>query len=134
MATQTRQEVFDKVVDHLWSMSERAFDEELYSCLYLTPSGNRCAVGCLLEIPDEDKETAYTYEGTIDDLMSDHPEWIPDSLGLEEDVSMARLLYDLQNVHDRETNWIGDRKEMDQWLKYIATNRNLKYDTHFPEA
>lgn len=39
------QEYFDKTCKHLFKQGQRALNEH-NSCLYLTPSGLKCAVGC----------------------------------------------------------------------------------------
>lgn len=46
----TTQEIFDRVVDHLLKQNKRAtrmVDRDEY-CAYLSPSGDKCAVGCLI--------------------------------------------------------------------------------------
>lgn len=49
----TKQEIFDRVVNHLLTQNKRAVDYTLGypKCMYRTNEGLKCAVGCL--IPDD---------------------------------------------------------------------------------
>lgn len=48
------QEVYDKMVAHLRKQGKRSVDAD-YNCMYRSPEGLQCAVGCLIE-PEEYNE------------------------------------------------------------------------------
>ena len=68
-----RQSTFDKVVKHLLAQNRKAqavFLQVRVTCMYLTPSGDKCAIGCL--IPDG--HPGQRQEGTVHDLFKAHPD------------------------------------------------------------
>lgn len=79
--------VFLFVKQHLLKQKARALDEDnIYSCQYRTPSGLRCAAGCL--IPDSSYRKSW--EGTTVTAVS----WFKrKKFNLE-------LLMELQRIHD----------------------------------
>lgn len=104
----TPQEIFDTVARHLFTQGERAGrehrdeDDEVYDfeCLYRTPIGKTCAVGCL--IPEDAYRSNMEGSGaqTLVNLFSDVlPPWM---------VANADLLEDLQGIHDIAVNWKDD--------------------------
>lgn len=46
----TAQEIFDTVARHLHKQGVQALDASGNGCLYRTPAGLRCAVGCLIVV------------------------------------------------------------------------------------
>lgn len=44
----TLQEIFDKVYRHLLSQGKQAYDETRPGCVYRSPDGLSCAIGCLI--------------------------------------------------------------------------------------
>lgn len=90
----TRQEMFDKVVNHLLTQNKRCSVEDVYytnglKCLYRGSSGLKCAIGCL--IPDDKYDPMM--EGMVAYNLVEHyklSEYVPD-------VNLANRL---QEVHD----------------------------------
>jgi len=87
----TEQEVFTKVVTHLLNQGERAETSE-GGCLYRTPSGLKCAVGCL--IPDDKYRPGMETDGAGWSLRY--------ILGLLHLQTHYWLLRRLQLVHDTQ--------------------------------
>jgi hypothetical protein len=89
--TMTRQEIFNKVADHLLTQGKPALFDEIGDCAYRGQDGSMCAVGCL--IPDE----LYTPEmelKSVDTLLNAEfvlPGFFYDNY---------TLLSDLQRIHD----------------------------------
>lgn len=101
----TAQEVFDKVANHLLTQNKKSIDEGLDECLYRSPDGLKCAIGCL--IPDdmykEEMEGAYIHFRA----KEEH----------------EKLLRELQQLHDR--------KHPKQWrtaLAVLATKHKLSVE------
>lgn len=44
----TNQEIFDTVLNHLFTQKVAAYDTDEHGCSYRDPNGNTCAVGCLI--------------------------------------------------------------------------------------
>ncbi len=100
----TAQELFDKSATHLLTQMEKssmprnrglAHDDK---CMYLHPSGTKCAIGCLLN--DDDCRTLDDGDETdIGGLFSHEivqfPELLPDKRG-----DAQTLLQELQECHD----------------------------------
>lgn len=107
----TKQEIFDKVVDHLLTQGEQALGEG-QTCMYLTSEGLKCAVGCL--IPPEKYNPEW--EGNAVNLS------ILTALGITPDFRL--LLYALQDVHD---TW-----EADYWVEELQSVAS-RFALTFPE-
>jgi len=93
-----RQEVFDKVAAHLLTQREKSKDS--YGCLYRSPDGLKCAIGCL--IPDN------LYDKAIENSPVDElPENILRFIGVEDSIEDINFLTDLQIIHDDSLseNW-----------------------------
>jgi len=108
-----KQEIFDKVATHLLTQMEKSGHIVTSSCLYRSPNGLKCAIGCL--IPDElyDPE----FEGkTVIDLPID----LLKTIGINDDH--VYLLRVLQTVHD--CNQPSDWKEE---LRLIAKINGLEF-------
>ena len=86
------QEAFDKVIDHLDSMTHQSADSEGH-CYYRSPDGGMCAVGCL--IPDE----LYSIE------MENSMAFVAlKGIPLFANVDLE-MLTDLQTIHDTPSFW-----------------------------
>lgn len=85
----TAQEIFNTVYAHLLKQNARA-QRANGMCAYLSPEGNRCAVGCLFT----EEEYVPAMEGD-DPLGLQHRGLLPDRL-----VPHRLLLEDLQAIHD----------------------------------
>lgn len=87
-----RQEIFDRVSKHLLTQMRHARDDR--GCRYITSSGDRCAIGCL--IPDNHPGLNIT--GSVNTLL----QMCPDLKGLWDVYGYldTTFLNDLQKVHD----------------------------------
>ena len=104
----THQEIFDEVAAHLLTQKKQAVNDEGV-CLYRTPSGLSCAVGCL--IPD-DLYTPAIETGTPGNWHSGeghhtgkHLAVILEAAGFVE--GDMHLLRRLQQVHDNSRTVTG---------------------------
>ena len=89
MRTQTEQQIFNTVAAHLLTQGEKAQQGD--ECLYRTPQGLACALGCLISEAD--------YSDTMEGLT-------PQDLGMVlpriSDTDRALQFYEeLQEIHDR---------------------------------
>jgi hypothetical protein len=85
------QEVFDIVVNHLFTQGRPA-DDDVRGCMYRAPDGLRCAVGVL--IPDDLYDTEFetnSSDKVIHDLFKS---------GLADWREHEKLLLALQDAHD----------------------------------
>lgn len=134
----TNQELFDKVVAHAQSMRKCAFHEEMQSCAYRTPDGNRCFVGGLIT-----DEVYASYNFNADDdvhfQLADGPifghntlegktatnplvrEAIERSLGIVLDEYQIMMLSELQQIHDASFS------NRETGLRTYATRKRLIY-------
>ena len=89
------QEVFDHVINHLVTQGQRCYDAHTDVCLYRSPEGMSCAVGCLMSDeeyhPDMENEEVYSIIGKFDKIK-----WMN---------KYCWLLTDLQDLHDEGLNW-----------------------------
>jgi len=117
----TKQEMFDKVLDHLRAQGKRSH-EKGKGCLYRGPNGLRCAIGAL--IPDEAYDEAIDLGGIG---VFDLPSEIKEACGI--DIENNRLASDLQELHDDPTNWdqSGFNRLGEMEAKEIAKVYKLKY-------
>jgi len=99
--TKTKQELFDIIVTHLAKQRACAVDEE-DQCLYLhPPTGNKCAIGCL--IPDG--HPAQHSRDNVLNLVKEHGDLLP-LLGYistwDEDTTLDHddFLETMQDIHD----------------------------------
>lgn len=115
--TTTAQEIFDTVTNHLMTQGKPA--KEGHTCLYRSPDGLKCAVGCLIE----DSEYNSDMEGTsVAGLIQDNrlPERLKDH---------SQLLADLQLVHD---DWHPNQWE-DRLIR-TAYRYGLQFNWKAPEG
>lgn len=120
------QEVFDHVIEHLVTQGKRCYhlngdvEEGVQHeiCLYRSPEGMSCAVGCLISDeeyhPDMENAEVHSIIERFEQIR-----WMDD---------YSDLLCDLQDLHDEERTWndeglspIGLKD-----IRLIAENHNLK--------
>lgn len=94
-----RQEIFDKVLDHLRTQGKPAVESIKGICQYLTNDGRKCAIGCL--IPEG--STAFNTKGNVNVLLERNPE-LKELWGVNSDNDVEFLLT-MQGVHDNQSNW-----------------------------
>lgn len=97
LTVKTDQEAFDAVVRHLATLKGRAFNARSGSCVYATHDGRRCAVGALLDAPNEQVRRIH---GSVGGGADDH---------IDYGTVHSTLLEELQGIHDDEFNWADDR-------------------------
>lgn len=120
------QSVFNQVVNHLHKQGKQAYSDVYDSCLYLTEDGKRCAVGCLLEIPENQQKEAIHFDNAgLEKLKETYPNWLPKNIDFNNRI-MNSMLQMMQDVHDCASNWF-DRHAMDESLAYVADRFQLKY-------
>ncbi len=127
----SKQEVFDKVCAWLLrDNGKRAYDADNRVCMYLTPDGNMCAVGVLMQ---ECNHFLRSLRGDVCELYE-----VASEEGLElpfsEELNIfnSHILARLQEIHDDECNtyWKpegGHTCEMVEALKKVATDYNLTF-------
>jgi hypothetical protein len=88
-----KQQIYNKVRDHLLAQKKRAQFPNGGTCAYITPDGLRCAIGCL--IPDG--HPALNSRGGVADLVSKYSD-------LEQYLHVnkvgIRFFEQLQDIHD----------------------------------
>lgn len=93
----TKQETFNRVVNHLRQQGHRAFDSEALHCVYFNQkTGDKCAAGCLIP---EDK-----YDSSFEGRSIDCPKI---ARILKEEKHDLFLVRGLQIIHDS--------KHVDEW-------------------
>lgn len=109
----TAREVFDRVSNHMLTQNQRA--SHASSCMYRTPNGLKCAVGCL--IPDEDYSDRFegiTYQLAIraarPALAANLRAVVESQIG----KGHTDLLTNLQYIHDKyePCNWPAKLQEL----------------------
>ena len=115
------QEVFDLVVEHLFTQGRPAYDGNR-GCMYRTHDGLRCAVGVL--IPDDLYDPAFEMskaDSVIQELFdSDLADW----------REHTNLLNDLQLAHDncyREPSDAFNTTDLRERLLAVAERFSLEY-------
>jgi hypothetical protein len=90
----TPQEIFNRVVQHLHDQGHAALDFN-GRCVYRAKDGSMCAVGCLIQdiyMPEfDDPNDPTSVLELIKNYSTRMPRWF---------IENARLLQDLQDVHD----------------------------------
>lgn len=112
----TAQEVFDKVARHLLKQGQRSVrsvshHKDQPECAYRSPSGLKCAVGCLIPDHEYDPRMEGKAVDCLDDFAGTMGELVP---------AHGRLLMELQQIHDSRmpTSWASE-------LRDLATHRGL---------
>lgn len=94
MKCQTKQEVFNRVITHLVSQGQQSVNVDGL-CLYHSPSGTSCAVGCLISEEDYSPSMEGADVGYIV-RKYENLQWMQ---------QFGELLDDLQDLHDVDGNW-----------------------------
>jgi hypothetical protein len=119
----TKKEIFDKVVAHL--LTQQAQSKNHYGdCLYRSPDGLKCAVGCL--IPDElyDKEIEGAAVGGCNAPILECANILREILlesGIPDEKGIWEMLEDLQKIHDNAN--------VDRWERALTLARNKHINT-----
>jgi hypothetical protein len=95
------QKIYDRVAEHLLGQMDQAKSDG-GSCLYKTPDGKSCAVGCLSK--DEFYSPSLEHQGAEnEDVLAT----VALSLGVPQEVLPTKLLTSLQVLHDtvNPRNW-----------------------------
>lgn len=111
-----KQELFDRVVAHAQTMTEKSWDEEVDLCRYRMPDGNRCFIGGL--IPDSEYSPKFERETPN---FGRHAEEIRKAAGIPDDL--AEFASDLQQIHDN--------KSMEKWplsFEKFAHEHGIRFD------
>lgn len=119
------QEVFDKVVMHLFSMKHqsrqsRPNDRGIKICAYRAEDGGRCAIGCL--IPDSAYKAGMEGAG-VKGLLSSNAT----IERLFKDVS-PHLLSELQALHDTTYMWLPNDEGLDRSESVVSLLWNIAHD------
>lgn len=85
-----KQQTFDTIVNHLRTQGARALNAALGHCEYRTPTGMKCAAGCL--IPDD--KYCRSFEGMRVTMTT------PAGVLLNELGHDLVLVQDMQKIHD----------------------------------
>jgi len=100
-----RQEVVQRVRDHLLSASKRAVSEH-GTCQFRTPEGLKCAVGCLF--PDDYDVSGFNSAGLSNSINETRSRLV----AALDDIGVPReshgFLMEAQDLHDCEYNWNDD--------------------------
>lgn len=112
----TPQEIFDRVVTHLRKQGKKAVIENEFgdiSCLYRTPDGLKCAVGCLIEDDEYDPSFEGKPIGIVCEINAIISKKLCKHLCL---VCSLQFTHDLCVIHDWESRF-----------QFIANNYQLVY-------
>ena len=146
--TMTCQEVFDKVAKHLLMQGEQAIGthttggSKTTCCMYRTPDGMKCAVGCLIknqyytpEIEglgvsaslEDARFSGKPYDSLVKALFRSN---VIDNNDLKERTTKCTLLIGLQNIHDlSDYSWEAQpRTHIERWksrLRELASSYHL---------
>ncbi len=89
------QEAFERVTRHLLTQMQRSVGVGIQGgCWYRSPTGLKCAVGCLI---DDDKYSSDMEGVWVSKLMADFGKQVSNLVGVE-----PYLLTELQDIHDRK--------------------------------
>lgn len=130
-----RQEIFDKVVTHLFAQGVQSLNK-YNECQYRGQNGTSCAVGCL--IPDEEYDARLEYRGVrslgimADSIRSEKYDYktpFIDSLDEKQNEDALNLLLDLQFVHDHSTNWTSTNTMRFALAQVLIDNQREGIDT-----
>lgn len=115
------QEVFDIVVNHLFTQGRPAYDGD-QGCMYRAPDGLCCAVGVL--IPDD------LYDKALEKNPSDYIIQDFFDAGLADWREHKNLLRQLQDIHDncsRTEKGTFNLTVLDADLRHAAAHFSLEY-------
>lgn len=130
-----KQEIFNKVVDHLRTQRGRAGhyltgSVNTFICQFRDSEGRKCAVGCLFL--DDAGEDVWMLRGGWLRLKDQHTEVAklisPDDM---DSASVNAFMIHLQKIHDDRLNWYPDEKfneRGEQQLRDFAANYKLDFE------
>lgn len=120
----TEQEIFD----HVWHFMKKQGRQSVSNddiCLYRGPDGTKCAVGCLLEDDEYDKEMNHqTVRSLL--LLGKFPKRL---------TPFKDFLIDIQSAHDRASVDFWGESSVDFWGEFSEAARAVarKYGLTVPE-
>ncbi len=117
MRTISNQDLFDKIVAHLRSMTERSVDSNSGNCRYRGDNGNRCAIGGIIkdEFYHPDIEIAGKNSVTCAGVM----EAVQKSLDIDElNDGNFSVMRGLQDIHDNKFS--NKEAEIKNFAAYIG--------------
>lgn len=106
--------LINDVREFLAKQGKRAWDEETQGCMYRTPDGLKCAIGCLL--PDElydpamENRTASFLSFEMSETWALFMQHLESKYGKREDGRLTLLMDHLQSIHDFHVLEDWDRK------------------------
>ena len=118
--TQTLQEVFDMMVDHLAQQKRRSYDTEHKACSYRTKEGLSCVVGCLLSDHVFERSIKGRHEYASINLLMSIP-GISDELAISGVDDPLEFYLNMQSVHDNSISLV----DIKSGLKSVALKFNL---------
>jgi hypothetical protein len=90
------QEVFDQVVSHLRAQGKQAVSSDGIGCMYRSPDGLKCAVGCLIS----DEEYLPQWEGVNLAILLNYSDRYNFQNVAGRLQPARQLTIDLQRIHD----------------------------------
>lgn len=111
----TPQEVFDQVATHLLTQNARSTGGDRGGCFYRSPTGLKCAAGCL--IADDE------YRGRMDEGNSTWRDLF--QRGLIPTRRHMNLIEELQNAHDQQDTMDGVFEDMRQTARHFALDESI---------
>lgn len=98
-----KQEVFNKVANHLLTQNKKSWSDEIFDCAYKNNEGLKCAIGCLIS----DENYYPELESCCIDSEELHKAIIKSGISLKiykNDIYYPGgdllFLYELQKIHD----------------------------------
>lgn len=117
------QEIFDKVVDHLFTQGEPAMKPYTVACRYRGDNGQKCAVGCL--IPDDLYDTDMEGHSVSDlDVLFPMPDYIVDNMKM---LSRLQTLHDMSYSTSTYSKLPFTNEYLNEGFTKIAALHNLSY-------
>lgn len=114
------QEIYNFIISFLREQGKRAIDVR-GNCQYLTPAGNKCAIGCLF--PEDFYDNGYEGLGLSDLILNEGSKETFEAAGFGKHVN---FLAQAQLFHDSSYTWISP-STFDDAAKDLAKYFNLVY-------
>jgi hypothetical protein len=132
-----RDKVFNTVANHLLKQKRKAYNDGTMSCMYRSPDGLKCAVGCL--IPDKEYGINLEGCGIVSIIQNEempnrnHSLWKAIEAGVgpctPKDMHLLRLL---QNIHD-DSREDSERTLVQVWAARLSQLAQTEKLAVFPE-
>ena len=116
-----KQQIFDKVLNHLRKQGVAAVDTETGACLYRTKENYKCAIGCL--IPDELYKTEMEQKSCRKIIHRSIA--LQKYLDINEKNQDIDFLEAMQNAHDTEL--VISFEAFNSAMEHIAERFDLTY-------